>query len=317
MVPDSSRVGPPADPAFPRPVVVGEVLFDVFPDGREVLGGAPFNVAWSLRGFGLDPLVIARVGRDARGDRALAAMAAWGLDASGIQVDPTRPTGVVRVTDADRGPAYDIAPGQAWDALDDHAAQESVRGVRASVLYRGTLCARSPASRHAIARLHARLAVATFLDVNLRAPWWDLALVREALDAATIAKMNDDELRSIAGVGDPAAAAGRLRIRHGLDAILVTRGDAGATWIDGQGTHAIDAARPRVLADTVGAGDAFAAVAIVGLTRGWPATRTLRRAAEFAAAACGWRGATTDDPTPYRGRRERWTAEDAEEDSRG
>ncbi len=28
--------------------VFGEVLFDHFPDGRRVLGGAPFNVAWNL-----------------------------------------------------------------------------------------------------------------------------------------------------------------------------------------------------------------------------------------------------------------------------
>ena len=33
-------------------VVYGEVLFDCFPDGRRVLGGAPFNVAWGLKGFG-------------------------------------------------------------------------------------------------------------------------------------------------------------------------------------------------------------------------------------------------------------------------
>jgi len=40
----------------PRPLIFGEVLVDRFPDGREVLGGAPFNVAWNLRGLGFDPL---------------------------------------------------------------------------------------------------------------------------------------------------------------------------------------------------------------------------------------------------------------------
>jgi len=29
-------------------LVYGEVLFDLFDDGQEVLGGAPFNVAWHL-----------------------------------------------------------------------------------------------------------------------------------------------------------------------------------------------------------------------------------------------------------------------------
>ncbi|MEM7234470.1 MAG: hypothetical protein AAF517_19985, partial [Planctomycetota bacterium] len=43
-----------------RPVVFGEVLFDRFPDGRSILGGACFNVAWNLRGLGLDPLFVSR-----------------------------------------------------------------------------------------------------------------------------------------------------------------------------------------------------------------------------------------------------------------
>jgi fructokinase len=45
-----------------RPLVVGEVLFDVMPDGNRILGGAPFNVAWHLQAFGLKPLLITRVG---------------------------------------------------------------------------------------------------------------------------------------------------------------------------------------------------------------------------------------------------------------
>ena len=51
-----------------RPIVFGEVLFDCFPDGNEVLGGAPFNVAWHLHGFGLAPLMITGVGADRHGD---------------------------------------------------------------------------------------------------------------------------------------------------------------------------------------------------------------------------------------------------------
>lgn len=29
-------------------LVLGEALFDCFPGGEQVLGGAPFNVAWQL-----------------------------------------------------------------------------------------------------------------------------------------------------------------------------------------------------------------------------------------------------------------------------
>jgi hypothetical protein len=52
-----------------RPVIFGEVLYDCFPDGEAVLGGAPFNVAWHLQGLGLSPLFISRVGDDPLGHR--------------------------------------------------------------------------------------------------------------------------------------------------------------------------------------------------------------------------------------------------------
>ena len=51
--------------------------------------------------------------------------------------------------------------------------------------------------------------------------------------------------------------------------------------------------------DTVGAGDAFASVMLVGLTRGWPLPLTLERAQNFASAIVGVRGATVADPGFY------------------
>ena len=76
-----------------RPLIFGEVLFDRFPDGSEVLGGAPFNVAWNLCGLGRAPLLMSRVGEDERGDRILGAMREFGMDCGGIQRDPEHPTG--------------------------------------------------------------------------------------------------------------------------------------------------------------------------------------------------------------------------------
>ena len=76
-----------------RPILIGEVLFDCFPDGSRVLGGAPFNVAWHLQAFGLDPLLISRVGADQAGDEVLAAMESWGMDRTGVQRDEELPTG--------------------------------------------------------------------------------------------------------------------------------------------------------------------------------------------------------------------------------
>jgi fructokinase len=53
------------------------------------------------------------------------------------------------------------------------------------------------------------------------------------------------------------------------------------------------------MVDAVGAGDAFAAVSILGLRHGWPLAETLGRAQTFAARIVGQRGATAADPALY------------------
>ena len=92
----------------PQILIFGEVLFDCFPNGKQILGGAPFNVAWHLQAFGVAPLLISRVGNDGLGTQIKTAMQAWGMDCSGLQVDPDRPTGTVTVQFNGEEPLYDI-----------------------------------------------------------------------------------------------------------------------------------------------------------------------------------------------------------------
>src|ERR1043165_1777468 len=109
----------PRPAAIGRPLVFGEVLFDEFPDGSTRLGGAPLNVAWHLRGFGLDPLIVTRIGEDALGGLALERMRAAMIDTRGVQVDETRPTGRASVLQADgEGPEFEIPGEQAYDFID-------------------------------------------------------------------------------------------------------------------------------------------------------------------------------------------------------
>ncbi len=67
--------------------IFGEVLFDHLPDGRRVLGGAPFNVAWHLQAFGENPLLLSRVGNDGEGGEVRVAMQQWGLNTAGLQTE--------------------------------------------------------------------------------------------------------------------------------------------------------------------------------------------------------------------------------------
>ena len=116
--------------------IFGEVLYDIFPDGQQVLGGAPFNVAWHAQAFGLAPHFISRVGNDAEGDRIIAAMRNWEMQLDGLQQDAVHPTGRVQVSlTADNEPSYNIVPDSAWDFIDS-AALPACADCR--LLYHGT-----------------------------------------------------------------------------------------------------------------------------------------------------------------------------------
>ena len=284
--------------------VFGEVLFDRFEDGRAVLGGAPFNLAWHLAAFGAQPAFVSRVGDDDLGREIRMRMREWGLDDTGLQVDPDRATGVVDVRIVDGQPQYEIVGDRAWDAI--HA-----RGLAATaadaILYHGTLALRDVGNRAALAALAAN-GPGRFVDVNLRAPWWTGESVHAALHAARWGKLNEDELALLAPDHDGTARRARHLIeRHGLERLYLTQGERGAVAFSAGGDSVgIAPASTGAVVDTVGAGDAFAAVLLLGLARDWPLERTLERAQGFASAVVGLRGATTIERRFYQPFLEAW-----------
>lgn len=282
-----------------RPVVFGEVLFDCFEDGNAVLGGAPFNVAWHLAGFGLDPLFVSRIGSDEHGERVLSTMGEWGMDVAAVQRDSVHPTGSVQVALVDGQPEYRILPDQAYDYIGAEGAVAAMRTAAPALLYHGSLIARSRGSRQALDALRADR-LATFVDINLRAPWWTPEGIDGLLRGARWIKLNEGELAQLAaGASAPAEDARRLCGRYGCDLLIVTQGQDGGFFVGAPGQGRIPAAAVPAFVDSVGAGDAFSAVTILGLLRGWRLVDTLERAARFAARICGIRGATTRERGLY------------------
>lgn len=291
--------------AHSGPILFGEVLFDRFPDGNEVLGGAPFNVAWHLRGFGENPLFISRVGDDPAGRRVRLAMTDWGMDATGLQTDPTHPTGAVRIELIEGEPRFEILPDQAYDfiRLPDVPELE-----RPAFFYHGSLALRREASRTTLETLLRRLDMPVFLDVNLRPPWWSKADILRWVARADWVKLNQNELEMLAsGQGGQVARARQFLAHHDLRQLLLTRGEEGALALSASGRD--EAVRPVAatqVVDTVGAGDAFTAVFLLGQLRGWPLAATLERAQSFASAIVGVRGATVADRAFYQRFLEVW-----------
>ena len=94
-------------------VGIGEVLWDVFPEGKRI-GGAPANFAYHMSQFGFDSRVVSAVGEDVLGDEILE-----NFNGKGLRYWVERvpfPTGIVEVTlDGEGIPCYEIKQGVAWD----------------------------------------------------------------------------------------------------------------------------------------------------------------------------------------------------------
>ena len=280
-------------------LVFGEVLYDCFPDGRRVLGGAPFNVAWGLRGFGHDPLMLSAVGADADGIAVRACMENWGMSTRGLQTNTEHGTGIVEVTVRDGEPSYEISAPRAWDFILDPGI------ANAAMLYHGTLALRGERSRETFEGLRAQSDAPRFFDVNLRPPHTPISRVRDLLPGAAWVKMNLEELGEVLGEdgltleGSDAVVDAFLSEYH-VGTLLLTAGSKGAKLRGAYGQAEVSPApEPVEMVDTVGAGDAFSAVTLSGILRNASARDILEKASAFAAKICGLRGATSDDPAFY------------------
>jgi len=276
MTPSRSRSAapPPAPLASAGEVLcVGEVLWDSLPEGL-FLGGAPFNVACHLRATGTPVSMVSRVGNDRLGDEVLRRAARYGVGTELIQVDDALPTGFVRVHVDERGNgSYEICEPVAWDALE---ATEPLlaRAAQAKAIVFGTLAQRSAATRATIERLWtvgARRALMV-CDVNLRAPYDDVEIVRASLRMADVVKLADAELVRLSamfgwGAGDERELTRMLATSFDCGVVCVTRGSRGAALLH-DGVLSEHPGFPAEVRDTVGAGDAFLAVLLAGLLAG-------------------------------------------------
>ena len=275
-------------------LLFGEILVDRFPD-REVLGGAPFNVARHLRAFGCAPVLVTRIGQDAAGTRLLQTLESSGLPTHGVQLDTIHPTGMVDISFTSEGHRFDIVPDQAYDHIHPRLSRMAALATNPELVYFGTLAQRA-GSHRALRHLLRAAGGQRFFDVNLRDPWVYVERIQWSLQQADIVKANDSELERMAQLLDieetSAEAQAQVLIqRYQLRGMLITRGEAGAWWLEDSAEPIAAVSNPITdIRDTVGAGDAFSAVFMLGLLHGWAVPITLQRAHNFAGAICRIRG---------------------------
>ncbi len=299
-------------------VSYGEVLWDLLPTGA-VLGGAPFNFAYRAGSLGHRGRMISRVGEDDLGRRALRAVEGLGLETGTIQRDAGRPTGTVQVVfDERRNPSYTIVPDVAYDFIEPTA--DLLRAAaEADCFCFGTLVQRSPVSRATLGRLlDAFRGRFVLLDLNLRKDCWDRDTVLDSLGRADILKLNEEEMRVLAGLcgltaagpgagpglpapaEEPAALAGDLLHGpagvSGLRIVVVTLGERGALAVARGGETVYHPGFEVELKDPIGSGDAFSAGFLHQLLLDRPLEEACRFGNALGAAVAAQEGATRPVP---------------------
>jgi len=280
-------------------VVIGEVLWDVFP-AYTCLGGAPLNFAVNAKRLGLRPLLISAVGPDELGERATRDIKALGLDCTMLSKSAKWSTGTASVSiDSAGNPVFRIARPAAYDdvPMTSHEA-ESLAASHPSWLYYGTLFASVPETRATLERLFQALPGARrFYDVNLRPGFESMTLVADLLSAADVVKLNESEAEVVArhfalpqDLRDFCHAGSQ---QFGWTAVCITLGERGCV-IYHRGDFAQADGEVIQVADTVGAGDASAAAFLHGLNMNWPVARIARFANRVGAVVASREGATPD-----------------------
>lgn len=248
-------------------------------------------------------VVASRIGADLLGSELLAELAKRGMTDEFVQRDAEHPTGTVHVA-LERGqPTYEIVKDVAWDHFQWSAAWKELAAKCAAVSF-GTLAQRSTASRQAIRRfLDAAPQAVRLLDVNLRQQFYDRNVLEESCRRATLVKLNEQELATLAELLRLQAAGvdgqlAELRSRYELEAVVYTRGTRGTLLVlDGGVIDPEPVSYPAAAsADGVGAGDACSAGILVGWVQHMPPARIGTLANQLGAYVAAQAGATPKLP---------------------
>lgn len=281
--------------APPLVIGIGEILWDLLPDGRQ-MGGAPANFAIHARALGASGVIASAVGDDRPGQEILTEIGRRGLDGSGIAVVSGVPTGTVTVAlDSGGIPSYTIHEGAAWDVIPWTAGIAGL-AARADAVCFGSLAQRSPVSRATIGAFLDATGpdCLRVLDLNLRQAYFSRETVHSLLERATALKLNDDELAAVAGMlsfpGPESRMLAALLEAYPLSLVALTKGPSGSRLF-GPGVDIINPGHPVETADTVGAGDAFTAALVAGMLRRRSWEEIGERANRVAAFVCSRKGA--------------------------
>ena len=282
---------------------IGEILFDIYP-GRKTLGGAPFNFIYHIIKLTGSGNFISAVGNDAAGNEIIQFIRKNEINDGYIQIKEEYPTGAaVANLDENKIPHWEIKTGTAYDHILREPSLQKLLDEQTDCLYFGTLAQRAATSRETIQSLLDSKRLKFFCDLNIRQNYYSKGIIEKSLSAANVLKLNTDELKLVNDllINKPfdivdlsKAIAGNYKI----DLICVTMGEDGSYLISGDDVNLYKQSISNVV-DTVGAGDAFAAILCLGYLSGWDIAKINKLSSEFASEIVMIEGALPKDDLIY------------------
>lgn len=259
-----------------------------------VSGGKGANQAVAAARLGAEVVLVARVGKDLFGERAIHEIAAAGVSTEYIVLDGAAPSGVALICVAENGQnAIVVAPGAnaRLTPQDVDAAVPAIRACDIVVLqFETPLDTVSHAI--AIAGREGKRVIVNPAPAQLLPPGF--------LSGVDILTPNEVEAAMLLDLSPTAeldaVAAGQALLKLGVGAVVLTVGAQGAVVVT-PGMHERVHAPAVKVVDTTAAGDCFTGALACGLARGL----ALGEAAKFGTAAASLSvtrfGAQTSMPT--------------------
>jgi 5-dehydro-2-deoxygluconokinase len=295
-------------------ITIGRVSVDLYPEQIGVslpevktfaksLGGSATNVAVAAARLGHRSAVITRVGDDGFGEYVRAALEGFGVDPRWVSTDPDlrTPLAFCEIFPPDDFPILFYRQPKAPD-INIRASDLDLEAIAAVPLFwmTGTGLSDEPSRSTTLAALERRSEGITVFDLDYRPMLWASRdeterFYREALQYATVAVGNQEEVEVAVGTSDPSEASEAL-LGLGLDLAVVKRGPEGVLARTAEGVAEAQPIEVEIV-NGLGAGDAFGGALCHGLLSGWDPERMIRYANAAGAIVASRLACADDMPT--------------------
>ncbi|KAF0142931.1 MAG: fructokinase [Stygiobacter sp.] len=280
----------------------GEILWDVYPDEKR-LGGAPFNFIYHIWKILGRANFISSVGNDENGKEIFYYLNSMGFNTKNIIVDKEHPTGTVQVVlDDNKAPCFTPTYNCCYDFVKLDEQMRKMILQEAALIYFGTFSARSEITRETLFSLLNHPNKKYFCDLNLRHDLFTKNLIERALLSVNVLKINDAELFKLKELFNLLTSDNEacffLLNKFDIDLIGLTLGERGAFLFNKNESDYYISESAQII-DTLGAGDAFAAILCLGYLQQLPLTQLNQLANEFALEICKVNGALPHDNSIY------------------